>query len=194
MLSEAQLQQLKTAVYQALQVSPAGLSEYELLQTVSPNTILETLNKPGNTGLFQRHFVLKHVVYILQKELLADNEQVLVIEPLKIQLNTASDTDTQAISLTENTSLSDYYLNWNNFSTEEAEIDELLEGFWRNYAKYIQQDEAWEVLNLDANSSFENVTKRYRELAAVHHPDKGGEQEKFIKIRAAYEALKITLK
>ena len=33
------------------------------------------------------------------------------------------------------------------------------------------------------------LTRRYRKLAQTHHPDKGGDQQAFVKLNAAYHKL-----
>ena len=43
----------------------------------------------------------------------------------------------------------------------------------------------------DLTFTEEQLKSKYREAAMTHHPDKGGDKEKFIKVREAYEALKI---
>lgn len=45
------------------------------------------------------------------------------------------------------------------------------------------------VLGVDRGASPEEVKKAYRKLAVRHHPDKGGDAEKFKEISAAYEAI-----
>lgn len=45
----------------------------------------------------------------------------------------------------------------------------------------------FKVLGLPDTASFEEIRKRYKELAVKHHPDKGGDAEKFKDIAAAYE-------
>ena len=47
----------------------------------------------------------------------------------------------------------------------------------------------YSILGLDRNASPEDIKKAYRKLAVKHHPDKGGDQEKFKEISAAYEIL-----
>jgi curved DNA-binding protein CbpA len=57
-------------------------------------------------------------------------------------------------------------------------VPEAIEVF-RNYA-----------INNAGNLSADELKKAYRKLSAKHHPDVGGKHEDFIKISAAYEALK----
>lgn len=49
--------------------------------------------------------------------------------------------------------------------------------------------EARRELGVGASTSPEEIKKAYRKLASIHHPDKGGDAEKFKKIKAAYERL-----
>jgi DnaJ-class molecular chaperone len=47
----------------------------------------------------------------------------------------------------------------------------------------------YEVLGLTKDASPDDVKKAYRKLAREHHPDKGGDPEKFKKVQEAYEVL-----
>ena len=47
----------------------------------------------------------------------------------------------------------------------------------------------YDVLDLDRNASQDDIKKAYRKLARLHHPDKGGDPEKFKKVQEAYEIL-----
>lgn len=49
----------------------------------------------------------------------------------------------------------------------------------------------WEVLKINKNATEAKIKSAYRKLAKVHHPDKGGDAEKFKEIDEAYnEAMK----
>lgn len=46
-----------------------------------------------------------------------------------------------------------------------------------------------ELLELSAQFSQEDLKRQYRRLAHRHHPDKGGDPEKFKQVKSAYEFL-----
>ncbi|MBF4693814.1 J domain-containing protein [Fusibacter ferrireducens] len=47
-----------------------------------------------------------------------------------------------------------------------------------------------EALGLNVHATEEEIKKRFKELAKLHHPDKGGDSSIFIEILDAYEKLK----
>lgn len=47
----------------------------------------------------------------------------------------------------------------------------------------------YDVLGISKDASPEEIKKAYRKLAREHHPDKGGDPEKFKKVQEAYETL-----
>ena len=47
----------------------------------------------------------------------------------------------------------------------------------------------YHVLGVDKNSSQDQIKSAYRKLAIQHHPDKGGNAEKFKEIASAYDVL-----
>ncbi|HSX45020.1 MAG TPA: molecular chaperone DnaJ [Candidatus Saccharimonadales bacterium] len=48
----------------------------------------------------------------------------------------------------------------------------------------------YEVLGVDKNASPDEIKKAFRKAAVEHHPDRGGNEEKFKEINEAYEVLK----
>ena len=48
----------------------------------------------------------------------------------------------------------------------------------------------FKVLGLKRSASDEDIKTKYRELILIHHPDKGGDHEEFIRIQQAYDFLK----
>lgn len=47
----------------------------------------------------------------------------------------------------------------------------------------------YEILEVDENASTDEIKKSYRKLATKHHPDRGGDAEKFKELSNAYETL-----
>lgn len=54
---------------------------------------------------------------------------------------------------------------------------------------YMRVEEAYAILELDFPSTRDEVKKAFHRLAHVHHPDKGGDAEKFKVINGAYQFL-----
>ena len=53
----------------------------------------------------------------------------------------------------------------------------------------VDNKKLYDVLGIDLKATPEEVRKAFRKLAIQHHPDKGGDSEKFKEINAAYEIL-----
>lgn len=53
----------------------------------------------------------------------------------------------------------------------------------------VDNKKLYEVLGVDQKATQEEIKKAFRRLAIQHHPDKGGDSEKFKEINAAYEIL-----
>jgi hypothetical protein len=51
------------------------------------------------------------------------------------------------------------------------------------------QSAAWRTLRIPPDPSHEEVVRRYRTLSLLHHPDRGGDQARFIEIKRARDLL-----
>jgi len=48
------------------------------------------------------------------------------------------------------------------------------------------------ILDLSPDTGIDGIKNRFRELAKRHHPDHGGDGERFIELVGAYEKLTVT--
>ena len=53
----------------------------------------------------------------------------------------------------------------------------------------MENNTLYDELELPKNCTSEEIKQKYRILAQIHHPDKGGDVEKFKRIKSAYETL-----
>ena len=53
----------------------------------------------------------------------------------------------------------------------------------------MSQKNPYTILGIQPNASQEEIKKAYRKLSLKHHPDRGGDEEKFKELSAAYEQL-----
>ena len=51
----------------------------------------------------------------------------------------------------------------------------------------MSQKNPYTILGIQPNASQEEIKKAYRKLSLKHHPDRGGDEEKFKELSAAYE-------
>ena len=62
-------------------------------------------------------------------------------------------------------------------------------GHSRQEPKEVDNNKLYDVLGVDKSADSKTIKKAYRKLAMKHHPDKGGDPEKFKEINAAHEVL-----
>jgi len=181
-----------------LRLYPAGLSEFDLIQKLEAEgrTGFETDCLKGNLSLFQTHFFLFHSLYRL-KERLVDQSILdqdsgqryrLEISPLCIQLIPQINSDNT--SLGQHDPLRDYYLNLDNLTgVSETDVSQLMTGFWERFISNDERRHALEQLELKDPVDLPTIKKQHRRLAMLHHPDRGGDQERLQAINAAMDIL-----
>ena len=57
----------------------------------------------------------------------------------------------------------------------------------------LQDNNLYNILNIDENSTQEEIKKAYKKLIIINHPDKGGDAIQFNKIHEAYQILSLPL-
>lgn len=185
---------LVNAILELIQASPEPLSEYQLLQQLKSRSdfkdIADSCSQQPQLSLFRQHFLLMNSLYQLQNKLWREKKYTLLISPLTLSLQPWVASDSVQLQDCANQNLSQYYLDWDNYNDTAAEdVDQLLSDFWVKFSQPEKIDQALQTLELSADSSREQITKRYRQLASAHHPDKGGCKNLFIRVREAYEVL-----
>ena len=142
--------------------------------------------------LFQQHFVLYHLLYRLQQDLLQLRQGFLRIDLAKVQFLPMSD----APQLSNDASRRDYYSNWQHFyAMTEQILDQQLNAFWQfvgqqhSAGDHVSSSDALSLLQLSPDFSLLQLKKAYRAKALQLHPDRGGDQQQFILLRQAYQQL-----
>lgn len=155
--------------------------------------LLKQLDEDPNQDLFKRNFVLMNSLYTLQSELIED-DMYLHINSMDIYLVDKG----QAPEL--NTPLRSYYLDWQNYQTDNEEIAALLDSFWQRYAHSIHHPQST-LSKSDLNDlcaqwlltqplEEKAIRRRWRQLAIQHHPDKGSTDDaQFKQLQNEYQQL-----
>ncbi len=87
----------------------------------------------------------------------------------------------------------DPYMKYSNFEREEHFYDD--SNFFGNpfeeerSFKPMRRSKSHEVLGIDEDADETEIKQAFRDRARETHPDKGGDEEEFKKVREAYECL-----
>ncbi|VUD47922.1 Chaperone protein DnaJ [Thalassocella blandensis] len=173
---------------------------YELVQAVTKSCDYPW-SKDTILALFQKQFITQAALCELYFDIASETDHlVLLFTPVSVCLVYKTPLATlegavsglSALALEENYSPNiAFYLDYHNFfSATPASVNEMLRSFWRKYETYMEKSPALKLLGLEEGADWASIQSRYRTLARQNHPDKGGDANKFIEIRQAFEALK----
>jgi hypothetical protein len=177
-----------------------GISEYELINALQapPYSLFDKDALRESLVLFQTHFVLFHCLYQLRSEWRTQNVGELHIAATSIKLTpyVKSGADMQTAD-----PLCEYYLDWSNLSTtDESDVEALLESFWQKMAggdagaqiSELMLHEACMIMQIDSidTTDVSQLKQQYRTLQHKNHPDKGGSIEASQSILQAYTRLR----
>ena len=168
---------------------PQGLIEYDLMQKLKSLEAFSPFASINKTSLdlYIQHFILFHALYRLQDKLISSKNCDIVISALEIKLIPLYQNDKQLHKLDK---LRGYYLDVSNLvNSSEESVNELLHSFWEKYLRNDHRNEALNILGLTDPVDNATITAEYRKQAMEHHPDRGGEPEKFKSINEAYSLL-----
>lgn len=167
----------------------SSTKEIELIQYLKSldQEPFSAFNISHSKDLFRAHFLLKHALYHLQNIYYQNRQYILDISLINISRQAFYE-GTDAL-ITHDT-VKEYYLDISHyFETEEEDVNRLLDGFWKRFFAGSDRHRALEVLGLGTDADYGCVKLRYRELAQIHHPDKGGCEERFKEISGAKKLL-----
>lgn len=187
-----------------LDITPTPLSEYELITQLQKQGWLEKIEPNDPLSLYSTHFLVYNALFQLHDEYQKINQQ-LYISALNIQLIAAdSHANSQVDSLQRAEhdqshlgELRSYYLDWNNLKEASREsVESLINGFWERFVGDGELQQAVDILGLSkerGNIKIQAVKQAYRKLAMQHHPDRGGDAERFTRINWAFGVLQRVL-
>ena len=187
---DIRIQPLLHQLHQILQAYPCGIKEYELIQVLEEKNIPYFTEENLNDSLlmFRMHFLLFHLLYLLQDQLQCEGNETLEIHCLRIILIPRQ--NSEKIAPVAKDGLREYYLDWSNLeNTTQEDVEQMLENFWVAYHHSQQREEALAILDLPASASSLAIKQKYYQLAKIHHPDHGGNPDTFRRIANAADVL-----
>ena len=175
-----------------LDTRPAGLSEHALLKELALRrvTFFDEPYFSSTLGLFQRHFLLFHCLYLLRNKLRMDEIADMDIHCLAIQIIPYRNLPSAHPAIHD--PLAAYYLDIEKLqSTDESGVLRMLDDFWKRFAGAEQRDEALAVMALTPSTTYPEIKRQYRRLAMCWHPDRGGDAARFHRLEWAMGVLRI---
>jgi len=199
-MSDDYIQTLKNAILEILkEFKSCGISEYHLIQRLQkpPFYHFESLNFKCSFDLYKAHFLVFHSLYHLKQTIEKTSRAHLHISPLNITLRPFSRTQSTSSSslekcdIIQDQKLAEYYLDLNNMKdTSPADVQEMLQTFWTELTRSQNTIQHLVTLGLDQSANLADIKKRYRQLSAQNHPDRGGKTEKQQALNEAFRFLK----
>ncbi len=183
---------LQITLEEILDACPVGLSEHDLLKDLAARKVTffddDYFNSP--LGLFQRHFLLFHCLYLLRDKLRRGETSDLNIDCLCIRIIPSHDTSSPHPAMHD--PLAAYYLDIDHLkSTEKSDMLRMLDGFWKRFAGENQRDAALAEMELTHPTNYSEIKQQYRRLAMRRHPDRGGDAAQFHRLEWAMGVLRV---
>ncbi|MFO8155601.1 MAG: DNA-J related domain-containing protein [Pseudomonadota bacterium] len=174
-----------------LAAHPEGLREHDLLRALARRQVPPFTDRAAGgdlLDLFQRHFILRHLLHRLRDRRLASGRGDIELDTLGARLTPHPGRSPGGMSAPE--PLRAYYLDPAELAAvDAADVAALLADFWRRYRRYEQRDWAWAALELEPGADSATVRYQYRRLASRWHPDRGGDGARLARINAAFAVL-----
>ncbi|MDF1555338.1 MAG: DNA-J related domain-containing protein [Deferrisomatales bacterium] len=177
-------------LYLTLREHPSGMREYDLLERLRGAGPLRGLDA---LEMFRVHFLLFHHLHRLRRELERQRRGSLEIHCLRIRLQPLAGhhPNPDRLPLAPDP-VAEYYLDSGHLvTTGREDVQALLRWFWRRYRVHGRREEALAELELGPGATPAEVRRRFRQLARAHHPDRGGNAERFHRLVEAAEVLRL---
>lgn len=175
-------QALCEVIRELLESAVEPCSEYELIQQLNDRGWTLPTKADDTLQIFNSHFLVFNALYQLQTEYW-QHQRFLQISALAVVLHDKAVSEESSQQLSEfsaDQALREYYLDWSNLElVTEDSVSDLLDQFWQRFVKAEDEVKALGVLALEPPITFLEVKQRYRSLAMLHHPDRGGDVEQF---------------
>lgn len=166
-------------------------SEYDVLRWLqqpeqglfSPTELQQT------QSMFQAHFLLMHCLYTLRQQWANERSALLDISALHIQKHPwPAPSDNRQPD--QHDPLAAYYLDLQHLQTSGDDIEQLLRNFWQRLLQPADEAADLATLELQPPTDAGEIRLQYKKLAMRHHPDRGGQPERFRDIQSAYQRLR----
>lgn len=182
-------------VLRVLKQRPDGVKIYELLSGLNQDAVNHVVNTEDyNLSIFRKNFLLMNALYQLQLRLIKDGIY-LSIGQIEVQLVSVSSISEKRLTNAGEQRIREYYFNWKNYErTSGEEVLALLDQFWNQYRSSDKLTQSLVVIGVTATTAWHDIQRKYRVLARENHPDRGGDAQRFIEIREAYEVLALHYK
>lgn len=174
-----------------LSESGGSVKEHQLLSLIEEKHPEFFSSLGGSPSLFKQHFFLFNQLYRLNNQLIKHNLH-LIISALEIRLCPVGYSGTE---IGQVDALKDFYLDESNLDLSDDELNKMMCLFWKKYMALDKKAEAIKTLELDnvQNLNRKKLKKKFNQLAKKYHPDKGGDETEFIKVKTAYDDLKLLI-
>lgn len=185
------LTQLESELESLLLRRYGEISEQQLFQLLQLKKI-STLTD-SQLALFQLHFVLYHLLYRIAKRWAETETAYLEIGLARVKI-----LPWQNDLLCLSDSKQAYYSDWSNYwRMTPLALSERLTQFWQFYQKRygekaiveLSDDDALSLLQLSWPCSVSELKKAFRKASLLHHPDRGGDKQRFVRISLAYRKI-----
>jgi len=182
---------LVKAIHSLLLQHPDGLKEIDLFHALH-DSMPDIFSKDAfrdSLALFRVHFILFNALYLLRRQLSQTEQGFLDIGQLIIQLQPWPVSHNTQIGVHD--PMEAYYLNLKNLQeTDRSEIERMLSGFWEKFLAQNNTTPYLKILELPVEVSWDEIKRRYQQLSMQHHPDRGGDTQRYQQINEAYTNLK----